>query len=198
MDAKERAAAALARGPIAELTLSDEDKANLDAPQRLSMGKKVAFLRAFAMRGIVLDGLEAARISRQLVKYWHDSDEWFETLYQAAMDEAGDRIEAEVYRRAIEGVDEPVIYQGMPTEVEDVKTGQKRILTVKKYSDKLAELLLKGNKQEKYRENVKNTHAFDGQTGVLVVPAALEPEAWAKAAKEQQAKYAGNTGEEAK
>ena len=34
-----------------------------------------------------------------------------------------------------------------------------------------------------------------GATGVLVVPGVIDPKAWAEAAREQQAKYAGNEGE---
>lgn len=195
MDAKQRAHAALCRGPVSQLELTDDDKEGLDVKARSALTKKVIFLRAFAQRGIVLDGVEVARVSRNLVYYWREEDEWFELLFQAAQEEAADRIEAEVYRRAIHGVDEPVIFQGLPTQVEDKETGEKKFLTVKKYSDKLAELLLKGNKQEKYRENVKSTVDLQGQAGVLIVPAAIDQDAWSKAAAEQQAKFAGNTGE---
>jgi hypothetical protein len=155
------------------------------------------YLRAFAKRGIVLDGLQAASVSRSAVKHWR-TDDWFSDLEDAAMEEAGDRIEAEVHRRAIDGVDEPIVFQGMPTMLTDKDSGEQRIFTVKKYSDKLAETLLKGHKGEKYRDKVDNKHSFEGQTGVLVVPAPIDPASWAKAAAEQQAKYAGNTGEDKK
>jgi hypothetical protein len=198
MDAKQRAFAALCRGPVAALEVTDEDKEGLDVPQRMSLVKKVMFLRAFAQRGIILDGCETAHVSRNLVYYWKEEDEWFDLLFQAATEEAADRLEREAYRRAYDGVDEPVIYQGLPTEVEDKDTGAKRFLTVKKYSDQLMMLLLKGNKQEKYRENVKSTVDLQGQAGVLIVPGSIDADAWSKAAAEQQAKFAGNTGEEKK
>lgn len=193
-DGKERARLAMERGPVSGLELTDEDLAGLSASQTMSTHKKCAFLRAFAQRGIVLDGVTAASVSRKTVAYWRESDEWFEELYKAALEEAGDRVEAEAMRRAVDGVDVPVIYQGMPTMTEDAVSGEKRVLTTKQYSDSLLALILKGRKQE-YRENVKQTHSFEGQTGVLVVPAPVDPEAWAKAAQAQQAQYAGSTGE---
>jgi hypothetical protein len=194
-DAKERAHLAMERGPISELELTDDDLANLSAAQTMATHKKCAFLRAFAKRGIVLDGVTAASISRRTVSHWRENDEWFDALFDAALEEAGDRVEAEAMRRAVEGIDVPVIYQGMPTMTEDAVSGERRVLTTKQYSDPLLALLLKGQKPEKYRENVKQTHAFEGQTGVLVVPAPVDPKSWAEAAAAQQAQYAGQTGE---
>lgn len=193
--AQERARLSMERGPVAQLELSDEDLEGLSASQTMATHKKAAFLRAFAMRGIVLDGVTAAGVSRGTVKYWRESDEWFDALYEVALEEAGDRVEGEAMRRAVDGIDVPVIYQGMPTMTEDAVTGEKRVLTTRQYSDPLLALILKARKPDQYRENVKTTHNFEGQTGVLIVPGAVDPDAWAKAAKEQQEKYAGSTGE---
>lgn len=186
------------RGPVSELTLEPDELKGLSSVKAVTMTKKVAFLRAFAVRAIILDGLKAAGVSRDLVgTYWRKDDEWFETLYQAAIGEARDRIEAEAHRRAVDGYDEPVIYQGMPTRVTDAVTGEEKLLTVRKYSDSLMALMLKGADPAKYRENHKVEHGFgEGTTGVLVVPGAVNPDDWAKIAREQQAKYAGNTGED--
>jgi hypothetical protein len=194
-DGRERAKLAMERGSVSALELTDEDLASLSASQTMTVHKKAAFLRAFARRGVVLEGAQAAGISRKTVSYWRETDEWFEELYGAALEEAGDRVEAEAHRRAVDGIDVPVIYQGMPTMTEDAVTGEKRVLTTKQYSDPLLALVLKRHRPE-YRENVKQTHSFEGQTGVLVVPAPVDPEAWARAAQAQQAQYAGSTGEE--
>lgn len=196
----EQKADLLGRGPVAELQLTPEDVEGLTQRERLSMSKKVAFLRAFAVRGIVLDGLKAAGVSRNLVnEYWKPNDEWFATLYDAALEEAADSIEAEAFRRAVTGYDEPVIFQGMPTVVVDKDTGEERNLTVRKYSDALMQTLLKGSRPEKYRDNHKVQHELPpGSTGVLIVPAAVDPKSWEQAAAEQQRKYAGNSGDEPK
>ncbi len=192
---KEWARRLLEDSAVRDLTLPEEWLYGLSPATMLRLTRMVAFLRAFSRRGIMLDGCAAVKISRSAVNYWRD-EEWFEELYQAAMLEACDSLEQEAHRRAVEGIDEPVIWQGMPTIVEDAISGEKRHLTVKKYSDNLLVTLLKGNMPDKYRENVKATHNFEGQTGVLIVPAAIDPASWEKAAQAQQAQFAGNTGED--
>ena len=183
------------RGPISELVLAEWETEDLTLPERLSIERRRLFLRAFAVRGIVLEGCRAAGVSRGAVEHWKSSSEWFYELYQIAIEEAADRIEAEAMRRAVDGYDEPVIYQGMPTSVTDPVTGEQRMLTVRKYSDALMALVLKGARPEKYRDNHKVEIEGSGG-GVLIVPGVIDPEAWAKAAKEQQAKFAGNEGEQ--
>lgn len=58
---------------------------------------------------------------------------------------AVDVIEEEAHRRAIDGFDRPVIYQG---EITD---------TYKDYSDSLLTMLMKGNKPEKYKERTEHS-----------------------------------------
>lgn len=185
------------RGPVSQLQLVEWELEELTASERMSIQRRVNFLRAFALRGIVLDGCTAAGVSRTAVNTWRETSEWFETLYCIAQDEAADRIEAEAFRRGVEGYDEPVIFQGLPSIVKDKETGEERILTVRKYSDTLMQMMLRGAKPDKYREN--HRHEVEGGAGgVLIVPAAIDPDAWAKAARDQQAKYAGNEGTDGK
>ena len=179
----------LERGPISGLELEEWELEGLSPQSAMRLRKMAIFLRAFAIRGIVLDGCEAAQVSRSGVDKWR-SLEWFDILYHAATAEAADRIEAEAYRRAVTGYDEPVVYQGQMTQVIDSETGDIKVLSVRKYSDTLMTLMLKGALPDKYRERQQIEHS-GGAGGVLVVPAAVDPESWAKAAKEQQAKYAG-------
>lgn len=185
------------RGPVSELELVEWELDGLSAQERLSLERRRLFLRAFASRGIVLDGCKAAGVSRVTVHHWRDTSEWFSALYDAALEEAADRIESEAIRRAVDGYDEPVIYQGMPTTIVDAETGEQRQLTVRKYSDTLMALVLKGARPDKYRENHK-VELEGGSGGVLIVPGVIDPAAWAKAAGEQQARFAGNSGEEKK
>lgn len=186
------------RGPVSELQLVEWELDELTAQERMSIERRRLFLRAFALRGIVLDGCKAAGVSRSAVEHWRESSEWFDTLYNIAIEEAADRIEGEAFRRAVEGYDEPVIYQGMPTTIVDGVTGEQKQLTVRKYSDALMQTLLKGARPDKYRDNHKVEHV-GGAGGVLVVPAPVDPVEWFKVAQAQQAKYAGNNeGGEAK
>lgn len=179
------------RGPVSELELVEWELEGLTVQERLSAERRRLFLRCFALRGIVLDGCRAAGVSRGAVEHWRESSEWFDTMYHIAIEEAADRIEGEAFRRAVEGYDEPVIYQGMTTVVIDKDTGEEKQLVVRKYSDTLLQTILKGARPEKYRENHKVEHT--GQAGgVLILPAPIDPAAWHKTVQEQQAKYAGN------
>ena len=182
------------RGPVSELELVEWELDDLSTSERLSIERRRIFLRSFASRGIVLEGCRAAGVSRSTVEKWRENSEWFDELYRIAIEEAADRIEAEAFRRAVDGYDEPVIYQGMVTSVIDPETGEQRMLTVRKYSDTLMQTMLKGARPEKYRDNHKVEVSGTGG-GVLIVPGTIDPEAWAKAAREQQAKFAGNEGE---
>lgn len=182
------------RGPVSELELVEWELDELNTQERMSIERRRLFLRTFAVSGIVLHGCKAAGVGRGAVEHWRESSEWFEELFMIAREEAADRIEAEAIRRAVDGYDEPVIYQGMPTSVVDPETGEQRTLTVRKYSDALMALVLKGARPEKYRDNHKVEVSGSGG-GVLIVPGVIDPDAWAKAAREQQAKFAGNEGE---
>lgn len=181
------------RGPVSELELVEWELEGLTQQDLLSLKRRRLFLRAFAVRGIVLEGCRAAGVSRGAVDHWKATSDWFAELYAMAIEESADRLEAEAFRRAHDGYDDPIIYQGMPTMVTDAETGEQRTLTVKKYSDTLLQTLLRGARPEKYRENRKMEISGSGG-GVLIVPGVIDPTAWAAAAKEQQAKYAGNEG----
>lgn len=183
-----------------ELDVSDIDidvLARMTIPQRQALIKKATFLRAFAVRGVMRDGCKAAGVNYNTVhNHWRKTDPWFERMLLEATMECKDNLEAEAYRRAVEGVDEPVVYQGMVTTVFDPVTGLDKVLTVKKYSDTLLTLLLKGSDPEKYRENTKVDVEHKGAVGVLVVPGvAQDLGSWESVAREQQAKYAVNTGD---
>ena len=103
----------------------------------------------------------------------------FSDAWDEALEESIERMEQEVHRRAIDGIDEPLTHQGSFTYqyetdeqgrvVKDAdgipklklgKDGQPAITTVKKYSDQLAMFLLKAHRPERYRErsevNVSN------------------------------------------
>jgi hypothetical protein len=70
---------------------------------------------------------------------WLDDAE-YESQFAVAQEEAVQHLEAEVYRRGVEGVNEPVWYQGQ------------RCGVVRKYSDTLLIFLLKGTQPEKYAQ----------------------------------------------
>lgn len=173
--------------------------AALSQQGRMQLARKCLYLRGLSARGVARDGLAAAGgVSYTTLSAWRRADPWFQRMELEATLEARDNLEAEAYRRAVTGVDEPVVYQGMVTTVFDSATGQDKVLTVKRYSDSLLQMLLRAADPEKYRERASVDVQHGGAVGVLVVPATEGSVAdWEKVASAQQARFAGNVGERA-
>lgn len=115
---------------------------------------------------------EAARTSgagRRTVYEWREKDEAFAAEWDEAEQEAADKLEREAWRRAVEGTDKPVTFQGVITA------------TYKEYSDRMLELLLKAHKPEKYKDRVLNEHS--GPNGG---PIKTESRTWREVLREEQ------------
>lgn len=135
---------------------------------RLTAAKKRAFLEAFAELGTVTHAAKAAGVDRSAPRRWAESDEDFRAAWDAAQEQASDALEREARRRAIEGFEEPVVYQGQFTWIEDDETGERRPLTIRKYSDALLIFLLKGNRPAKFRDNSTVELSSPGSSAVKV------------------------------
>ncbi len=70
------------------------------------------FLQAFADHANVLLAARAAHINRTTVYVWLEKDEDFSFAFNQAKEDAKDVLRAEIYRRAVEGWDEPVFSAG--------------------------------------------------------------------------------------
>ena len=103
--------------------------------------KREAFLAAYAEVGTITHAAELAGVTRNSHYDWMNDQEYVERFREAEK-QACDRLEQEVRRRAVEGVLEPVFYQGQECG------------TVRKYSDTLLIFATKGALPQKYRENV--------------------------------------------
>jgi hypothetical protein len=99
---------------------------------------RARFLAALAESGNVRLSCQAARVGRSTVYAWRDADEKFRGEWDAALEEAVDVLEAEARRRGVEGVEEPVYYQG------------EKVGAVRRYSDTLLIFLLKGLRPQRY------------------------------------------------
>jgi hypothetical protein len=66
--------------------------------------------------------------------------EAFSRRWDEAIEEGVDKLEREMWRRAVEGVDEPVFQNG------------RRVGLIRRYSDTLAIFLAKGHRPQKYKE----------------------------------------------
>jgi hypothetical protein len=83
---------------------------------------------------------EAAGVHRSSHFHWVKSDETYAEAFRQAEGMAGLVLEAEARRRAAEGINKPIYYQGQ------------RVDAIKEYSDTLLIFLLKGALPHKYRE----------------------------------------------
>ena len=122
------------------------------------------------------------RLSRKRLKELKTQDPDFAVAWDSAVEEATDRLEREARRRALEGTEESVYYQG------------KECGRVKRYSDSLMLALLKAERPEKYKDRVANELSGEVKGGVLAVPQTLDAEAWAEAAEAYQRRLANGGG----
>lgn len=121
----------------------------------LAKRKQAIFLHAYAQTGIVRDGLRAAVITHVTLSTWRANDSKFEQLFSLAWQEANDKLEREVYRRAVEGWEETTMVGGRKT-------------TVRRYSDNLLALLIKSRKREFREQKVSAT--VNTTNNLAVVP----------------------------
>lgn len=116
--------------------------------------QKEKFLDTFARFGIVLMAAKAAGVSRQTPYDWYDADPVFRAGWISAKESATDLMEAEAFRRGIQGVERPV-FGSRPGE------GTVEVGAIREYSDRLLEMMLKANRPDKYRER----HEITGKDG---------------------------------
>lgn len=108
------------------------------------------FLRALAQGETMARALAQAGIaSRQTINAWREKDADFAAAYTEAMENASDLLEAEARRRAVDGVEEPLHYQGQI------------FAHVRRYSDPLLLALLKATRPEKFKDRVEHSGSVE-------------------------------------
>jgi hypothetical protein len=123
------------------------------------------FIEALREFGHVGKACQAAMVSRQTAYVHRRAEPQFAKEWETAIDDAAFTLEDEAWRRARDGVDEPIVHQGMI------------IGTQKKYSDTLLIFLLKGIKPDKYAD--KLVVRIDPEQAALLRKHGLTPsEAW--------------------
>lgn len=90
----------------------------------------------------------------------------FQEAAQEAYSEFCDRLHSEAFRRAVDGWNEPVFYQGAVVGY------------IKRKSDRILELMLKAHMPEKFGDKVDVNANVTG--GVLLVPAGQSVEDWTR------------------
>jgi hypothetical protein len=104
-----------------------------------------------ARSGIVAEANRVSGLSRAQAYKLRKSDAGFGELWAEAELIAADLLEQEAHRRAFEGVLKPVYQKGM------------QVGSVREYSDKLMELLLKARKPDTFKDRKEVAH-----TGTVV------------------------------
>ncbi len=120
-----------------------------------------AFLAEYRLCATITHAAEIALISRQRHYKWLEKDSAYAAAFEEAKVAATDALVKEARRRAIQGIEEPVIYQGKLSTSSDGKP-----LVIRKYSDVLLIFLLKGMMPETFRER----HEVTGGGGVPLIP----------------------------
>ncbi len=98
------------------------------------------FLKEYKLCATITHSAEIALISRRTHYKWIEKDSAYAAAFEEAKIAATDALVAEARRRAVQGVEEPIFYNG------------KLVQTIRKYSDTLLIFLLKGALPEVYRE----------------------------------------------
>ena len=108
-----------------------------------------AFLAAFRETGNVCLACEVAKVGRSSHYRWLAEDPAYREAFDQAKEDAADILEAEAFRRAVDGVEKPVgWYKGKPGGY------------VREYSDILLIFLLKALRPEKYRDRLNLRGSF--------------------------------------
>jgi hypothetical protein len=99
------------------------------------------FLEHLMESGSVVDAARLADLSVKSIRQFRRNNPKAQQAYEQALDIGTDAIEAELHRRAVQGIMEPVFYKG------------RRVNTVRKKSDVLLMFLLKSRRPHIYRDN---------------------------------------------
>ena len=106
----------------------------------LNSKQKNEFLNIYIETGTIGRAAKASGITRQTHYNWLKEDAAYKKAFGEAKEMAGDLLEEEAYRRAVDGTEMCVYYKG------------KKVDSYRKMSDALLILLLKGAKPDVYAE----------------------------------------------
>ena len=122
--------------------------------------RSAAFLAAYRQSGSVTTAAKLAGVDRTQHYDWLKSEDYAQQ-FSDAQTEVAQALEDEVIRRAYQGIQEPVIYQGelCYQTTYNPRTKETRRsngpLTITKYSDSLLQFALKAFNPAKYRDQTK-------------------------------------------
>jgi hypothetical protein len=167
---------------------------------------KAPFLATLAQTGNVSLAIKAAEVARETVYAARAADKPFAQAWLEALDEAVDHLKAEARRRAVEGVDIPVVHEGQLQFVcvdpqgkytpngyvtdgplkGSLKPGYQLVpFTKKQYSDALLQMLLKSGRPSEFGDKVQHQIPVGAEEeAVVLVHTAPPPITTAPAAED--------------
>lgn len=110
---------------------------------------KRIFLNHLALSANVTSSARVAHVERGTVYRWKEQDSVFAEAWAQALEEATDILEAEARRRAVEGIEEPILSGGKI--LNDPVTGNR--LMRRRYSDGLMRFLLRAHRPSRFGEH---------------------------------------------
>ena len=114
------------------------------------------FLRQLKSHGLINTAATTAGVSRRTVDRLREASAEFDYAVEDALEAAADELELEARRRAVEGVEKGVYYQG------------DRVDTEVQYSDSLLTTLLKAKRADEFAERKQITGAGGAPLTVVV------------------------------
>lgn len=129
------------------------------------------FLKTLRETGNASRACRNSGFTRSQINKMRKENEDFAASYADAIDEAADLLEAEAWRRAIDGVSQPLLKSGQV--VLDPATGKP--MTVQRYSDPLLVMLLRGNKPGKFLQRVTTPLSIDAGAVLQEIAADNDP-----------------------
>lgn len=130
-------------------------RARAHAAPALPGAWRPTFLLALSELAVVQQACDAASINRRTAYRARKGDPGFAAAWDEAMEAGVDAAEAEAWRRAVDGVEEPVVHAGRVVKVRDAQSHKLVPLTVRRYSDVLLITILKGRRKAVYSERTE-------------------------------------------
>lgn len=118
------------------------------------------FLQTFSLNANVRAACMKAGVDRSQIYRWQEHDEEFAQRFKQAELDANDMIRGELFRRAVQGYEKPVVSMGRAVYVKNDK-GEEKPLMERVYSDSLLSLLAKARMPE-FREKQQVEHSGPG------------------------------------
>lgn len=124
-------------------------------PRATTLATQALFLQSYAQIGVVTAAAKMAGIDRSVHYEWMaDVEKYpdYKAKFEDAHQQAIDRLEVEAIRRGLSGWEEPVFGRG-----KDANAGTVQVGTIRRYSDRMLEIMLRARRPADFRERMEVT-----------------------------------------